>query len=115
MPYLIGKTDEISKGLLLRHWAVPYEVIAEVLGRNAMYWARAEESLGRLSIVGSLHKKGQLAEHLAADEKITFLNGKETYLALTSSKDCVLGRTADAGRFISKRRYRRFTIILWYF
>ena len=91
MPYLIGKTDEISKGLLLRHWAVPYEVIASILGRDAMYWERAEESLGRMSIVGSLHKKGNLPEHLAADEKITFWNGQEAYLALTSSKDCIFG------------------------
>ena len=91
MPYLIGKTDEVSKGLWLRHWAVPYEVIASILGRDAMYWERAEESLGRISIVGSLSKTGNLPEHLAADEKITWINGKEAYVALTSSKDCILG------------------------
>jgi len=91
MPYLIGKTDELSKGLLLRHWAVPYEIIALTLGRDAMYWERAEESLGKLSIVGSICKKTHLPEHLAADEKITFLNKKESYIALTSSQDCVLG------------------------
>jgi hypothetical protein len=91
MPYLIGKTEDVSKGLLLRHWAVPYEVIAKVLGRDAMYWARAEEGLGRISIVGSLCKTGELPDHVAADEKITWFNGKEAYVALTSSRDCVLG------------------------
>lgn len=51
MPYLSGNTQEVSKGLLLRHWAVPYEVIAQLFGKDAMYWERLEESLGRMSIV----------------------------------------------------------------
>jgi hypothetical protein len=54
LPYRSGTTDEVSKGLLLRHWGVPYEVI----GRNAMYWQRQEESLGRVSLVGSVGKRG---------------------------------------------------------
>lgn len=29
--------------------------------------------------------------HLASDEKIRFHNGKEVYIGLTSSQDCVLG------------------------
>lgn len=91
MPYLSGHTQEVSKGLLLRHWAVPYEVIALVLGKNAMYWERQEEALGRISLVGSLCKKQGLPAHLAADEKITFWNGKEVYIALTAGRECVLG------------------------
>ena len=91
MPYLSGKTEETSKGLLLRHWAVPYEVIAQLFGKDAMYWERLEESLGRMSIVGSLVKKEGIPVHLAADEKISFHNGKEVYIGLTSSQDCILG------------------------
>lgn len=91
MPYLIGKTEDLDKGLYLRKWGVPYEAIAYVLGRNASYWERAEASLGRISIVGSLHKTGKLPEHLASDEKISYWNGKEIYIAMTGSKDCVLG------------------------
>lgn len=90
MPYLTGKTQEVSKGLILRKYGVPYEVIAQLLGRNAMYWQRLEASLGRISLVGSLCKK-QIPAHLAADEKITFINGQEAYVALTAAKDCVLG------------------------
>ena len=57
MPYLSGKTEEVSRALLLRHWAVPYDVIALIFGKDAMYWERLEESLGRMSIIGSLVKK----------------------------------------------------------
>lgn len=91
MPYLVGKTEEVSKGLLLRKWAVPYEVIASILGRDAMYWERVESSLSRFSIVGSLCKTASVPEHLAADEKITFWNGEEVYIAMTAGKGCVLG------------------------
>lgn len=91
MPYLSGSSQQVSKGLLLRHWAVPYEVIALVLGKNAMYWERQEEALARVSLVGSVCKQSPLPVHLAADEKITFFNGQEAYIALTSSGECVLG------------------------
>jgi hypothetical protein len=91
MPYLCGYTQEVSSALLLRHWAVPYHVLAFIFGRDAMYWERLEESLGRISLVGSLVKKGSPPTDLAADEKITHWNGQEAYIALTSGKDCVLG------------------------
>lgn len=90
MPYLVGSTDFVEKGLLLRHYAVPYEVIGRVLGRDSDYWERAEQSLSRLSLLGSCCKV-EMPIHLAADEKITFINGCEAYIALTSAKDCVLG------------------------
>lgn len=91
LPYMSGKTDEASLALLLRQWAVPYEVIARIFGKNAMYWERVEESLGRGSLVGSLCKSKDVPEHLAADEKISFLNGQEIYIGLTASNECVLG------------------------
>jgi len=91
LPYLSGLTEEVAKGLLLRHWAVPYEVIAALFGRDAMYWQRLEEGLGRLSLVGSVVKAQPVPRHLAADEKITFFNGEEVYIALTAGADCVLG------------------------
>lgn len=91
MPYMSGKTEDIWQGLWLRKWAVPYEVIATLFGRDAMYWERLEMSLGRGSLVGSLCKKGNLPVHLAADEKISRWNGSECYIAMTSSKDCMLG------------------------
>jgi hypothetical protein len=69
MPYLVGSTDFAEKGLLLRHYAVPYEVIGRVLGKDSDYWERVEQSLSRLSLVGSCCKV-EVPIHLAADEKL---------------------------------------------
>jgi hypothetical protein len=91
MPYGSGNTQEVSKGLFLRQWGVPYEAIAYLFGRNAMYWERCEESLGRFSIVGSVVKRQPVPSNLAADEKISHWNGQKIYIGLTSSSDCVLG------------------------
>ena len=35
MPYMIGKTEEVEKGLYLRRYGLPYEGIAHVLGHSA--------------------------------------------------------------------------------
>lgn len=56
MPYMIGHTEEVEKGLYLRRYGVPYEAIAHVLGHNAMYWYNATQALGRISIVGATVK-----------------------------------------------------------
>lgn len=90
LPYLVGRTSGVDKGLVLRRYGVPYEVIAHVLGRDAMYWERIEDGLGRMGLVGSVCKRG-LPQHLAADEKISFWNAREIYVAMTASGDCLLG------------------------
>lgn len=56
MPYMIGTTEEVEKGLYLRRYGVPYEGIAHVLGHSAMYWYQATQAVGRASIVGSTVK-----------------------------------------------------------
>jgi len=56
MPYMIGMTEAVEKGLYLRRYGVPYEGIAHVLGHSAMYWYRATQAMGRVSIVGSTVK-----------------------------------------------------------
>jgi hypothetical protein len=56
MPYMIGSTEEVEKGLYLRRYGVPYEGIAHVLGHSAMYWYHATQAIGRASIVGSTVK-----------------------------------------------------------
>jgi hypothetical protein len=56
MPYMIGKSEEVEKGLYLRRYGVPYEGIAQVLGDSAMYWYHATQALGRASIVGTTVK-----------------------------------------------------------
>jgi len=56
MPYMIGTTEEVEKGLYLRRYGVPYEGIAHVLAHNPMYWYNATQALSRVSIVGSAVK-----------------------------------------------------------
>ena len=56
MPYMIGTTEDVEKGLYLRRYGLPYEAIAHVLGHNAMYWYNATQALGRISIVGATVK-----------------------------------------------------------
>lgn len=56
MPYMIGTSAEVEKGLYLRRYGVPYEAIAHVLGHSAMFWWRSTQALGRVSIVGSAVK-----------------------------------------------------------
>jgi hypothetical protein len=60
MPYMVGRTEEVEKGLYLRRYGVPYEGIAHVLGHSAMFWYRATQALGRASIVGSTVKDPEL-------------------------------------------------------
>ena len=56
MPYMIAVTIEVEKALFLRRWGVPFEALAYVFGRDAMYWQRAYLSIGRNSIVGTTIK-----------------------------------------------------------
>ncbi len=56
MPFMIGTTAEVEKGLSLRRYGVPYEGIAHVLGHSPMYWYNATQALSRISIVGSTVK-----------------------------------------------------------
>src|SRR6266705_2268253 len=37
MPYMVGRTEAVEKALSLRHWGVPFDALAYVLGRDAMY------------------------------------------------------------------------------
>ena len=59
MPYMIGKTEEVEKGLYLRQFGVPYEAIAYVMGKDPMYWYRASLAFARPSIVGTTVKDGK--------------------------------------------------------
>lgn len=92
MPYLIGRTEEVEKALFLRQWGVPYEALTHVFGRNAMYWYRATQALGRPNLVGTTVKAAEkMPTHLVADEKITWLDRAEVYVPTTVGGGCVLG------------------------
>jgi hypothetical protein len=92
MPYMIGKTDEVEKALYLRRYGVPFEALTYVFGRDPMYWYRAEQSLGRFSLVGTTVKDPeQLPVNLLADEKHSWLLGERVYLPTTVAMECILG------------------------
>jgi hypothetical protein len=57
MPYMISKTNDIEKAMYLRCFGVPFDALAYVFGRDAMFWYRATSSLGRNSLVGTTVKK----------------------------------------------------------
>lgn len=97
MPYLIGRTEEIERALYLRQWAVPFDALAYVFGRNAMFWYRAWCALGRPSIVGTTVKDAsRLPHHLVVDEKHTSLAGERVYIPTAVAAGCILGASVVA-------------------
>lgn len=111
MPYMTGLTDEIAKALFLRKFGVPFWALSHVFGKDAMYWYRIEQSLGRNSIIGTtVRNPDDIPEHLAADEKHTRCLGDKVYVATTVGNQCILGASIaeDAGEEALKRAYKVF-------
>ena len=98
LPYGIGRTEEVEKALFLRQWGVPFEALAYVFGRNAMFWYRAWLSFGP-SQSGRDDRQayaGQMPQDVVADEKITWLGGAEVVVPTTVGGGCVLGISVAA-------------------
>jgi len=92
MPYRSGRVDAVEKALFLMRFHVPCWAIAYVFGRDAMYWYRLHQGLGRFSIVGTTVKTAQhLPTDLVADEKHSWLKGQRVSIATTVGRDCILG------------------------
>jgi hypothetical protein len=92
MPYLTGIVDEIEKALFMRKFNVPFWALSYAFGKDAMYWYRIEQSIGRNSIVGTtIRNPGDIPEHLGADEKHTRILGDKFYVATTVGNECILG------------------------
>src|SRR5262249_7324323 len=92
LPYLVGRAEEVEKALYLRQWDVPFEALAYVFGRDAMYWYRAWLAFGRPSLVGtSVKAADRMPKHLVADEKITWVDKDEVSVSTTVGGGCVLG------------------------
>ena len=92
MPYMTGRTQDVDHALFLRRFHVPCWAIAHVFGRDAMYWYRLEQGLGRFSLVGTTVKTPErLPKDLVADEKHSWLKGERVYIATTAAQDCILG------------------------
>jgi hypothetical protein len=92
LPYGVARTDEVEKALYLRQWGVPFEALEHIFGRSAKFFERAWLQLGRPSVVGTSIKEAEkLPLHLVADEKVTWLKGKEVYVTTTAARGCLLG------------------------
>src|SRR5260221_573303 len=85
-----GEPRAPSRGT--KHICVPFDALAYVFGRNAMFWYRAWLSLGRPNLVGTTVKHATtMPQDLVADEKITWLAGAEVVVPTTVGGKCVLG------------------------
>lgn len=92
MPYWSGKVKDCKEGVLLYLRGTSLDSITTCYGGNQQKWLDRVNHLGRFSIVGTTVKAPNLlAESLTADEKITFLNGKEVYACVTVGENCILG------------------------
>jgi hypothetical protein len=92
LPYMVGMTDEAEKALYLRRFGVPFDALAYVFGRDSSYWYRLQQSLGRLSIVGTTVKDpDRLPAHLVADEKHSWRLGERVFIPTTVGSGCFLG------------------------
>jgi hypothetical protein len=92
MPYHVGFTDDVEKGLFLRKFDVPFWGLCHAFDKNAMFWYRMEQNIGRNSIAGTTVKNsGLLPEHPAADEKHSRRKGDKVYAAATVGEQCILG------------------------
>jgi hypothetical protein len=111
MPYMTGITDDIEKALFMRKFGVPFWALSHVFGKDAMYWYRMEQTLGRNSIVGTtVRKPSDIPDDLGADEKHTRILGDKTYVATTVGNGCILGASIakDAGQEALTKGYRVF-------
>jgi hypothetical protein len=92
MPYWSGKVADCREGILLYLRGTSLDSIVTCFGDNQQKWLDRVNHLGRFSIVGTTVKRPDLLpESLTADEKITFLNGKEIYACVTVGENCILG------------------------
>lgn len=92
MPYHIGKTDDMAKGLDIYRSGASFESVSRNHGKSPMFWYNAFCSLGKNSIIGTTVKDiSKLPVHLAADEKHTKCCGERMYVATTVANGCILG------------------------
>jgi hypothetical protein len=91
MPYMAARVEDVEGPLFLRKFGVPFWALAHVFGDDPMSWYRLECGLGRFSVAGTTVRKGELPEHLLADEHHQSLDGQKVYVATTVGCGCCLG------------------------
>ena len=70
----------------------PLKPSAYVFGRDESYWYRANQALGRLSLVGTtVRDRENIPVHLVADEKHSWWGGERIYIPTTVAAGCILG------------------------
>ena len=99
MPYMTALTEDVQEVLFLRKFAVPYWALAQVFGRNAMFYYRLQNSRGLFSLAGTTVRRGTLPANLLADEHHQKRDAEKTYIAATVGAGCWLGAdiAASAG------------------
>jgi hypothetical protein len=76
----------------LRQWGVPFDALASVFGRNAMFWYRAWLAVGRPSLVGTTVKDPhQVPRDLVADEQLTRGAKQQVSVPTPVGGGCFLG------------------------
>jgi hypothetical protein len=96
MPYMTATVMAVEKALFLMRFHVPCWALAYVFGRDAMYWYRLQQSLGRFSVVGTTVKAPvRLPHDLVADEKHSRVAGEKLYIATTAGDGCILGASVS--------------------
>lgn len=111
MPYMISKTGDVEKALFLCRFGVPFEALAYVFGRDAVFRYRAYISLGRNSVVGTTVKDpALLPQHLIADEKHTRISGEKAFVPTTVARECIpgVGLAENAGEAALTAGYSHF-------
>jgi hypothetical protein len=92
LPYMTGYVSDIEYPLRLMAYGVPPWLIAMRFGRDANYWDRQIERLGRNSLVGAtVGVSEKMPEHLVADEHHTCWSGEKGIVAMTAGEGCILG------------------------
>jgi hypothetical protein len=92
MPYMSGLVKDVSFGLLLILFGVPFWLVAYGLGRDAMYWYRLFNHLGRFDLLGTtLLDPTKMPKDLVVDEKISYWAQQEVYACMTVGGNCILG------------------------
>jgi hypothetical protein len=92
LPAMTGRTHDVDEALFLRRLPVPCWASAHVFGRDALYWSRLAQGLGRCSLVGTTVKSPEhFPKDLGADEKHRWVQGARVSIAPPAAHDGILG------------------------
>jgi hypothetical protein len=91
LPYMSGDTQSSWYALLLICYGVPLWIIVLGFQKNEMYWYRQFKHFGHFNVVGTTVKDAtKIPQHVAVDEKFTWLRGKQVYVAMVAGVNCLL-------------------------